>query len=152
MRRMRTKDTQGRLGPVLLAVLLLPGLAGCQQLSSTTRRGGAVALGSAVGGLAGHVAGEGKPLAVAGGAVAGAALTHLALGSDAEVEQRGFDQGYLQGQSDSIKRQYFLRQALEAKPLRPERGRDGLYWLPTQETNPDGSRQEPRYLELRIRE
>ena len=141
-----------QLLPLLWLLPLSCLLVACSGVSSTTRRAGQVGAGSAVGGLAGYVAGKGKPLAVAGGAVAGALVTDLALGADPEVEQRGFDQGYIQGQSDAIKRQYFLRQAMEERPLRTRRERSASYYLPAPALSPEGAKQQPPLLELRVKE
>ena len=126
-------------------------LAGCSSLSSTVRRTGTVAAGSAVGAGAGYLLGDKKPGATAIGAVAGGALTHLALGNDADVKQEGFDQGYVQGQSDAIKRQYFLRHALEARPpATTDRGETVYYVMPGPEVTADGRKLEPHQVAVRV--
>lgn len=126
-------------------------LAGCSSLSSTVRRTGAVVAGSAVGAGAGYLVGDKKPGATAIGAVAGGALTHLALGEDADVKQEGFDQGYVQGQSDAIKRQYFLRHALEAQPpANTDRGETVYYVMPGPEVTADGRKLEPHQVAVRV--
>lgn len=136
----------------VLSVLVLwmaLGGAGCQHSASTTRRAGAVVLGAAAGGVAGHAIGGGEPLATGAGAVLGAGLTHVALGRDPEVLQQGFDMGYIQGQSDAIKRQYFLRFAAEESSPNA-RGRVRLYKIPGPRQLPDGTQQSPHTLNIRV--
>lgn len=132
-----------------IGVTVLPG---CANVGSTARRAAIVATGATAGGAAGYALGDRSPLAAAGGAVAGAALTHLALGEDADVRQQGFDQGYVHGQSDAIKRQYFLRQALEAKPLTDPaaEGEPIYYVMPGPAVTPDGRKLEPHQVAVRV--
>lgn len=133
----------------LSLILLLS--VGCQRVSSTARRGTVVGLGAGAAGAASYYAFDKKPEAALAGAAGGALLTHMALGEDPELLQRGFDQGYLQGQSDAIKRQYFLRLAEEARPFGNQAdGRPVSYFLPGPELGPDGTKKEPHLLELRV--
>lgn len=140
-----------RLRP-LIAVTALGGLlTACSYVNSTVRRTGIVAAGTAAGAGAGYLLGDKQPGATAIGAVAGGALTHLALGQDAEVKQEGFDQGYVQGQSDAIKRQYFLRHALEAQPpASTDRGETVYYVMPGPEVTSDGRKLEPHQVAVRV--
>jgi hypothetical protein len=107
-------------------------LSACGVSHSTARRASLVGLGTAAGAGAGAVLGDNKPLPIAGGAVAGAAIGNLALGDDSEARREGFDEGYVQGQSDSIKRLYFLRHEEERRPLKTEQkeGRIVHYVVP----------------------
>lgn len=89
----------------------------CSVRSSTVRRASVTALGGAAGGFAAHELSGGNLAVTAAGAGAGALITQLAQGDDKAAAQSGFDQGYVQGQSDALKRQYFLRHAFEQKPL-----------------------------------
>lgn len=140
------------------AALLLLGMlcvlsSGCQSTGSTSRRAGLVTLGAAAGAGLGHELGNGSARDTALGAVAGAALTHLALGRDPAVERQGFDAGYVQGQSDAIKRQYFLR--LEAQRVAPQprpRGVARTYFVPGPSTLPDGTALAPHLLPVRVTE
>lgn len=139
-----------RLAWALVVALLTAG-PGCAQFDSTTKRAGAVSLGAAAGGAAGYEIGDGSAAATGAGAVAGAALTHLALGRDKAVLQEGFDEGYVQGQSDAIKRQYFLRQALEKRPLKDHaEGTVRTYYLPAPTGDSSDAKSEPRYLAVRV--
>ena len=126
---------------------------GCSAVSSTTRRAGGVAVGAAAGGVAGYALSEGDARATGLGALAGGVLTHLGLGRDPAVLQEGFDQGYVRGQSDAVKRHYFLRQALERRPLSPDDGgRTVTYLLPGPATTPEGIRLAPHVVATTVRE
>lgn len=144
-------------GPrVLTAAVLLAGclvVSGCQQVPGTPRRAGLVSLGGAVGAAVGHELGEGDALKTGAGAVVGAGLTHLSLGKDPEVLQEGFDLGYVRGQSDAIKRQYFLRQSAEQQqpPGRTAR-RVRTYLVPGPEQLPDGRALAPHVIPVRVAE
>ena len=124
---------------------------GCTQVDSTAKRAAWVGAGTAAGALGGHELGDGDARATAAGAIAGATLTHLALGPDKAVRQEGFDQGYVQGQSDAIKRQYFLRHALERRPLEERsEGRFRTYLLPAPVSSTEGVNTEPGQLAIRV--
>ncbi len=140
---------------VLLNIVFVPLailLSSCGSVSSTARRAGVVGLGTAAGGAAGYVLGNKDTAKTVGGAIAGAALTALAQGEDADVRQDGFDQGYVQGQSDAIKRQYFLRHAQEAQPLASSTsgGETVYYVLPGPEVTVDGRKLEPHSVAVRV--
>lgn len=101
---------------ILTAVIaaLFSGCSSTQKRAMTTTAGGAFA------GLAGYALAEGKDAKTraaiaAGSAVVGAGVTALAQGDDPEVFQEGVDRGYELGTGDAIKRQYWLKQALEKK-------------------------------------
>ena len=68
------------------------------------------------------------------GAAGGALLTTLALGKDKKVEQAGYQAGYQQSQSDSIKREYWLRQDRERAG--DGSGSLGYYSLPAPDDDP----------------
>lgn len=127
--------------PILL-LLLLPLLfsSACNSSRATVKRVGLVSLGAAAGGAAGSLYEEGGSASIAGGAVLGGALTQLALGDDEESLRAGFQRGYVQGQSDAIKRQYFLRHAKECERPKTEAGGGQYtqYLLPVgSDSNPD---------------
>jgi hypothetical protein len=135
---------------VVIAMFAAPG---CAHISSTAQRATAVAAGSAAGAAGGYLLGDKSPLATAVGAVAGGALTHLALGEDADVRQQGFDEGYVHGQSDAIKRQYFLRHALEASPPADDSATTGetvYYVMPGPEVTADGRKLAPHQVAVRV--
>jgi hypothetical protein len=126
--------------------------AGCSGVSSAARRAGAIGVGGAAAGLAASALSNKNPTTTAVGAALGAGLTALALGDDENVRQAGFDQGYVQGQSDAIKRQYFLRQALEVQPLNPAKsaGETVYYTMPGPEVTVDGRKLEPHRVSVRV--
>lgn len=137
------------------AVLLIVGCvlcAGCSSVSSTAKRAGVVGAGAALGGAAGYAAGDKDAAKTVIGAVAGATVTALAIGEDRDVRQAGFDQGYVHGQSDAIKRQYFLRHAMEAQPPVPATGSGETvyYVMPGPEVTADGRKLEPHSVAVRV--
>ena len=129
-------------------------ITGCSMVPSTGRRAATVALGAAGGGAAGYVLGDKSPGWAVAGAGLGALATAAALGRDREVEQAGFDDGYVQGQADAIKRQYFLRQALERQPLVDEtvQGNAVHYVVPGPSITTDGRKLEPHTVTLTVTE
>jgi len=142
---------RGRLLFVAPLLLFLCLLSACQQVGSTTRRGMGELVGAGVGGAIGYEASGHSAWGAGAGAAGGALLMHLAQGRDPEVLQEGFDRGYLQGQSDAIKRQYFLRLAGERRPEEGRsEGRPTSYFLPGPTTGPNGEKLQPQLLELRV--
>lgn len=106
------KTTTGILVLLCLAALL----SGCQT-SANTQRSAKVGLGGAAAGTAGYAiadmsgaADDEKALWAAGAGLAGAVITNEFLGPDQEVFREGFKQGYIEGQMDAIKRQYWMQQ------------------------------------------
>lgn len=126
--------------------------AGCNQVSSTAKRAGVVGLGSAATAAVAYDIGHRSASTAIAGAIAGATLTSLAQGEDPDVRQAGFDDGYVHGQSDAIKRQYFLRQALEARPVdnKSSQGDTVYYLLPGPEVTVDGRKLEPHQVAVRV--
>jgi hypothetical protein len=135
-------------------VMVVLGMTGCSVLPSTGKRALATGLGAAAGGAAGYALGDRRPGWIAAGAGVGALGTGLLLGEDESVRQKGFDEGYVQGQADAIKRQYFLRQALEVNPLLPgdAEGRIVHYVVPGPTVTADGRRLEPHNVTLSVTE
>ena len=70
------------------------------------------------------------------------------------MQQASFDDGYVQGQADAIKRQYFLRQALEAEPMPAavEQGSPVHYIVPGPTVTSDGRKLEPHTVTLTVTE
>jgi hypothetical protein len=126
--------------------------AGCSSVSSTAKRAGILGAGAALGGAAGYAAGDKDATKAVLGAVAGATVTALAMGEDRDARQAGFDQGYVHGQSDAIKRQYFLRHAMEAQPPAPPAGSGETvyYVMPGPEVTADGRKLEPHSVAVRV--
>ena len=127
---------------------------GCSMAPSTARRAVVTGLGAAAGGAAGYGLGDKKAGWTVAGAGAGALLSGMALGKDAAVLQEGFDEGYVQGQADAIKRQYFLRQALEAEPLDSSatEGTPVHYVVPGPTVTSDGRKLEPHTVTITVTE
>lgn len=139
----------------LLLVLFafnLGGAGGCAQFSSTAKRAALTALGSATGAAAAYELAGRNPSKAIAGAIGGAAVTALAEGEDPNVRQAGFDEGYVRGQSDAIKRQYFLRRSLEDRPLNPasSEGETVYYLMPGPEVTVDGRKLEPHRVAVRV--
>jgi len=129
---------------VWVAVVLI--LAGCS--SSTALRSGGTALGAVAGGAAGYALGHKDPKLAIAGAGLGALATGLAMGKDPAVLQEGFDEGYIRGQSDAIKRQVFLRYALEERPMpnASDEGKPVYFKVPGPTVTSDGRKLEPHYV------
>ena len=124
--------TKMMIRTMMMVITVLPFLLGCQ---SSPRRALALGAGSAAGGGIGYAVSDGDPWATVGGSAAGAALSSLILGDDQETLQRGFEKGYIRGNSDSIKRQYWLMQSLNESQ---ESGKLTYYSVPIEEVSPDG--------------
>ncbi len=134
-----------------VVVIPLIWLAGCSSVAPHVQRAGWTALGAGAAGSVAYAASDKDPLATLGGAVLGGVGAQLALGPDRRTRQAGFDAGYVLGQSDAIKRQYFLRQAAEAEPPRTEaEGQVVYYTLPGPEVTVDGRKLEPHHVTLRV--
>ncbi len=128
------------------------GLTGCSVIPSTTNRALVTGVGAAAGGVAGYGLGDKKPGWTIAGAGIGALASGLALGKDPAVVQSSFDEGYVQGQADAIKRQYFLRQALEAQPEPISEGKTVHYVVPGPTVTVDGRKLEPHSVTLDVTE
>ena len=94
-----------------ISLLMLTGflLVGCGHAEKAVYTAGGGALG---GGLA-YALFDKKPIATAIGAVAGATLSSAIYGKDRKAIEEGYREGYIKASSDSIKRQYWLKQELE---------------------------------------
>lgn len=127
---------------------------GCSVVPSTTKRAFITSAGAAAGGAISYGLGNKKPGALIAGAGLGALATGLALGKDPAVVQASFDDGYVQGQADAIKRQYFLRQSLEARPLSSEedQGKAVHYVMPGPTVTVDGRKLEPHTVTVSVTE
>jgi len=110
--------------------------------------------GAAAGGGLGYALNSKKPEVAIAGAGIGALVTGLALGKDPELVQASYDDGYVQGQADAIKRQYFLRQALEARPTVDDlnQGKTVHYVVPGPTVTADGRKLEPHTVTVSVTE
>ncbi len=66
-----------------------------------------------IGGGIGYAIFDKNPLAVGIGAATGAILSANIQGEDEEVLFKSYQEGYLSGEGNSIRRQYWLKQSLE---------------------------------------
>lgn len=130
------------------------GVTGCSVVPSTAKRAVATGLGAAAGGAVGYALHPKKPEAMIVGAGIGALATGLALGKDPAVVQTSYDDGYVQGQADAIKRQYFLRQALEARPPAEDanQGKTVHYMVPGPTVTVDGRKLESHTVTVSVTE
>lgn len=122
-------------------MLLSLSIAGCAGPGAVRAQRATLAVaGATVGAMAGHLLGGGDPAATVAGAAAGGLAGHLLGGEDAAARQAGFEDGYVRGQGDSVKRQYWLRQALERERAAPQTagGQPVFYVLPGPERTEDG--------------
>lgn len=143
----RSPNVSVTIAALAAAVLV----AGCQSVSSTARRAGILASGAGASGGAAYALSGGSAAKTLAGAVVGTAVTQLAIGEDPQVKQAGFDQGYVQGQSDAIKREYFLRQALQAEiGGGAKEGETVYYVVPGPEVTADGRKLEPHQVAVRV--
>jgi hypothetical protein len=97
---------------ILLLALLVTGCAPTAE-NSNLERSGEVAAGAALGAGVGLALKPGSTTAALIGGAVGAGATLLALGPDRKAEQAGYEEGYDQASSDSIKRHYWLQQGLQ---------------------------------------
>jgi hypothetical protein len=141
---------------IIIAVVVAEACAmtGCSVVPSTTQRAVTTGAGALAGGGLGYVLGHKNPAIAVAGAGLGALATGLALGPDPDVVQASYDDGYVQGQADAIKRQYFLRQALESRPPteEAEQGKSVQYVVPGPTITADGRRLEPHTVTIDVTE
>jgi hypothetical protein len=136
--------------PKIAVILCAAGVVGCGSVSSTVKRSGVTGLSALAGGGAAYELSHHNATVAVAGAVAGATLAQLAEGEDTHVRQAGFDEGYLHGQSDAIKREYFLRHAREAEPRSKSDGETVYYLMPGPEVTVDGRKLEPHQVAIRV--
>ena len=134
---------------IVFPVLLFGLLTGCSSL----KRGALVGVGTGAGAAGGYALSRGKSKETqlaytAGGAVAGGFLTAVGLGKDQKTLDEGYNQGYQQAQSDSIKREYWLRQERE----RGGEGRLSYYSLPAPDPLPGEARRVPHHMVVPVAE
>ena len=118
---------------MIMSLLILVGLTGCFPARKAMHTAGGGMLG---GGLA-YALFDGNPLAVATGAAGGAALSGAFYGEDEEALTASYNEGYIKASSDSIKRQYWLKQEME-RPSNQSSGRLNYYTFPADKLTPDG--------------
>lgn len=115
-----------------LSLLYLMLLTGCHVGKKAIYSAG----GAAIGGGLGYTLFDKNPLAVGAGAAAGAILSSTLYGEDEKALAASYNEGYIKASSDSIKRQYWLKQAMEWS--NSSDGRLNYYTFPADNLMPDG--------------
>ncbi len=130
------------------AVLVSSGCSSTQQRAGTIAAGGAAAGGTA----AALTHGKKNSGAIsAGAAVAGAGATALLLGPDEEVYQGGYRDGYEMGQSEAIKRQYWMQQGMQRWGASNQTGVvTNYYTVPGPQTRADGQTLVPHEVTISV--
>lgn len=100
--------------PMVCILFFCTGCSTFWRGAATTAAAGA---GAVAGGGLGFLANPTNPMAAVGGAAIGGAssalLTSAALGEDESVKRKGYEDGYISGQADEVKRLYWAKQRLE---------------------------------------
>lgn len=142
-------------------VLFGVSLQGCSQSpevnTSRVLRGvaltGAGAVGAAGGAAAGTLISPGNPAATIGGAAIGGAgaagLASVLLGPDKVAEESAFEEGYRQGESDELKRLYWMRQNMQ-RDGGEEYGRQSYYSFPGPTALADGTALVPHEITVSV--
>ena len=116
---------------IFFAAALSLSLTGCSTLTRGLVTGGGAVAGAGAGyALAGDDKDKQRLYSI-GGAGAGALATALYQGKDKKVLEEGYENGYTQSASDSIKRHYWLRQQLQHNNT-AQAGQTYYYSFPTQ--------------------
>lgn len=118
---------------IFISMSFFIGLSGCYSAKKAAYTAGGGMLG---GGLA-YALFDGNPIAAALGASGGAALSSAFYGEDEEALAASYNEGYIKASSDSIKRQYWLKQEME-RPSSQSSGRLSYYTFPADNLMPDG--------------
>jgi len=133
----------------LLAVALALALVGCTTTeSSTTQRAVATGAGAAAGYGIAKAAAPNNTAAQAGAAAGGALVTGMLLGEDKAARAEGFKDGYEQGQSDAIKRHYWMEQDWNSR----QTGKKVYYTMPGPTQDEDGTRLVPHKVTVPVTE
>lgn len=117
---------------VIMGLLGLLLLTGCHAGKKAIYSAGGAAMG---GGLS-YALFDKNPLAIGAGAAAGAILSGAFYGEDEKALVESYNEGYIKASSDSIKRQYWLKQAMEQSNQFD--GRLNYYTFPADNLMPDG--------------
>lgn len=132
-----------RIFPVAIGLLCIA-LAGC----STTRRAAGTALGGGVGAAATYGLISTSPAGVATGAVVGAIAGGMGSGAAKAEQQELFDEGYIRGNSDAVKKHYWMRQRMEAS--QQSQAQVYYYELPGATETEDGRKLVPHTVTIPI--
>ncbi|HEY5743406.1 MAG TPA: hypothetical protein VIS99_12785 [Terrimicrobiaceae bacterium] len=125
----------------LIAVTLCGALCACTSLKTAAYSGAGAAAGAAAAGGIAYAASGGnfKTTAIAGaaGAVGGAIVGGLWSGAQQSKKQAEFNKGYELGQSDTVKRQYWMARNLQksTEPQSPYQTRFYTFNMPESTTH-----------------
>lgn len=117
---------------IIVSICFLFVLTGCCPMKKTAY----VAGGGILGGGLSYAMFGGSPLATGLGAAGGALLGSFCCGEDEQALVASYNEGYIKASSDSIKRQYWLKQAMEHS--KEVDGRFTYYTFPAENKMPDG--------------
>ncbi len=138
-------------------LILLCGAVFCSGCASTNPRqnaqrvGGGMALAGAAGGaLVGNAIKKGSPTAIAAGTVAGLGAGALAGAAYSNGVNGAYDEGYVQGQSDNIKRTWWILQNARVGNQQEGQGRRVFYTVPAATETEDGRKQVPHTVTVPI--
>ncbi len=118
---------------IIMSLCFLMILTGCYQVKKGMYTSGGGVLG---GGLSYALFGN-NPLAVGAGAIGGAVISSSLYGEDEQALTASYNEGYVKASSDAIKRQYWLKQAMERSSSETD-GRLNYYTFPADNLMPDG--------------
>lgn len=132
--------------PVAVAAMLLAGCTSTEERAAVTTGAAATAGGVTA------LATKGKswsPYAAAGAASVAAGAAQLAQGEDESTYQKGYRDGYELGQSDAIKRQWWMQQNMQKWGAQPS-ARTVYYTMPGPETRFDGQKLTPQDITVPV--
>lgn len=92
---------------VIGCIALTPFFSSCS--SPTAMQYGSIGVGSAAGAGAGYALSDGNEAVTAGGAILGGLFGHFMHNKNMEIAQENYEQGYMQGASDAVKRHYWSK-------------------------------------------
>lgn len=116
---------------MIASILATLSLTGCLSQKKAIYTAGGAGIG---GGLA-YALFDKNPLATGAGAAIGAVVTSYAYGEDEEALIASYGEGYIKSASDSLKRQYWLRQEMQKQQ---ESGTMAYYSVPGETFTQDG--------------
>ena len=102
---------------LVLTGAMLVSLSACESMRSAAYAGGGAVAGGTLAGGVGYAASKGNiqttAISAAGGAVGGAILGGLFAGQQKAKKDKSREEGYQLGESDAVKRQYWIARNLQ---------------------------------------
>ena len=100
-----------------ITLALLTSVVGCDSMRSAAYAGGGAVAGGALAGSVGYAASKGNvkttAISAIGGAIGGALLGGAYAGQQKAKKDKARDEGYQLGESDTVKRQYWIARNLQ---------------------------------------